>query len=109
MTYPSENFYPAIEARRSSVGLGTGCVQVVQVASHPVAAAIKRARKAVESAIEAYTYWRNVRVTTRQLSLLDDATLHDIGLHRSQIMYVARRLALRKRRPVTGRGHHSAA
>ena len=35
---------------------------------------------------------------------VDDATLRDIGLHRSQITYVARRLAATKRRPASASG-----
>jgi uncharacterized protein YjiS (DUF1127 family) len=108
MTYPSENFYPAIEARRSSGGLGADCVEAFEAVSRRAAAAVERTRLTAGFLAESYTYWRCVRETSRQLSVLDDATLRDIGLHRSQIMHVARRLALKKLQPMTGRGGHSA-
>jgi uncharacterized protein YjiS (DUF1127 family) len=108
MTYPSENFYPAIEARKSSGGVMTDCVEAFEGVSRRAAAAVERTRLTAEYLAESYAYWRCMRETSRQLSGLDDATLRDIGLHRSQIMHVARRLALKKLRPVSGRGGRGA-
>lgn len=108
MTYSSENFSPAIAARKPSSRLGADGGQAFAVASRKAAAAVERARWTAGSLVETYAYWRSVRETTRQLSLLDDAALRDIGLHRGQIPTVARRLALKKQRPATGRAQHRA-
>ncbi|MGD1879458.1 MAG: DUF1127 domain-containing protein [Kiloniellaceae bacterium] len=108
MTYPSRNFYPAIEAHRSSAGLGADSVQAFEVASRKAAAAVERTRRAAGSLVQTYAYWRSVHETTRQLSCLDDTALRDIGLHRGQIPYVARCLALKKHPATTPRAQYRA-
>ena len=108
MIYPTENFYPAIEPRRSASRLGNDCGRAFEAASRKAAAAIERTRLTADSLVETYTYWRRVRETTRQLSLLDDTTLRDIGLHRDQIPYVARRLALAKQQAAMPRTRRDA-
>lgn len=108
MTYPIENFYPAIEPRRSSNRLGNDCGRAFEVASRKAAAVVERTRLTADFLAESYTYWRCVRETSRQLSVLDDATLRDIGLHRDQIPYVARRLALAKQQAAMPRTRRDA-
>ncbi len=85
MTYPSENFYPGFEAPRSSrgrIGLTRFTAVVVE---------------AVSTAMAHYDTFRRERATIRQLSMLDDATLRDIGLNRGQIEAAARSAALAQR------------
>ena len=103
MTYPAENFYPAIEPRRSSPGTRSDADRAFDVASRKAAAAIERTRLAAGSLVETYDHWRRVRETIRQLSLLDDAALRDIGLHRGQIPGVARDHALKTQREAVQR------
>jgi uncharacterized protein YjiS (DUF1127 family) len=106
VTYPIENFYPAIEPRRASNRLGNG--RAFEVASRKAAAAVERTRLTADFLAESYAYWRCVRETSRQLSVLDDVTLRDIGLHRSQIPHVARRLALAKQQAAMPRTRRDA-
>lgn len=40
--------------------------------------------------IRAFAAWRRYRIATQQLSELDDRTLQDLGLNRTQIKQVAR-------------------
>lgn len=86
MTYPSQNFYPAFETISRSGGFD----RVVTGFAEAVA---ERVKSAIGGSIANYAYWRRVRATTRQLSMLDDKMLKDIGLHRSQITEAARRVA----------------
>ena len=65
-------------------------------------------RRAAGSLVQTYAYWRSVHETTRQLSCLDDTALRDIGLHRGQIPYVARCLALKKHPATTPRAQYRA-
>jgi uncharacterized protein YjiS (DUF1127 family) len=41
------------------------------------------------SLMQAFTAWRRYRIAVRQLAELDDRTLRDIGLNRSQIQRAA--------------------
>lgn len=48
---------------------------------------------AMYRATGAFTRWRNERSTIKELMALDDRILEDIGVRRSEIMAVARKLA----------------
>ena len=82
MTYPAENFYPGFDVPRSP-RRRTGLAVLATIVA-----------EAVRKAVAHYKTFRRERTTIRQLSLLDDVTLRDIGLNRGQIEAAARSAAL---------------
>jgi uncharacterized protein YjiS (DUF1127 family) len=82
MTYPAENFYPGFDVPRSP-RRRTGLIALATTLVD-----------AVRKAVAHYNTFRRERATVRQLSMLDDATLRDIGLDRGQIPAAARAAAL---------------
>jgi uncharacterized protein YjiS (DUF1127 family) len=53
----------------------------------------RKGQMTIKSITEKLAAWRHYRISVRELSQLSDRELHDLGLTRGEIDYVARRSA----------------
>ena len=90
-----DHYYP----ETANAGGGTTNVPFYEVVAptlfvgEAVATAFSAAYDTVEKGVETFTRWRWERTTRRTLAGLDNATLADIGVARSEIPAVARKAA----------------
>ena len=79
--------------------LGSAALASLRSATRGVESIIRvfghRAAAAVRAGCSAYADWRERRAAVKELAALDDRTLRDLGLTRSEIEYVVRRDAAR--------------